>query len=96
MGHSLSLGNCDLATVFSKSGALADAAATLACNMIKNEKDISRTIDYIVNIEGIIGIFAVKNDKVGIGGNIPEFVKNRDPEIIRKVTRNLKSNFSEK
>ena len=96
MGHSLSLGKCDLATVFSASGALADAAATLACNMIKEDGDVKKTVDQIMSIEGITGIFAVKNDRVGIGGTIPELVKNNDPEIYKKVTRDLKSNFPDK
>lgn len=96
MGHSLSLGKCDLATVFSTSGALADAAATLACNMIKKDEDVKKTVDQIMNIEGITGIFVVKNDCIGIGGEIPELVKNRDPEINKKITRDLKSNFSGK
>ncbi|MHB8830456.1 MAG: UPF0280 family protein, partial [Syntrophales bacterium] len=36
MGHSLSLGECDLATIVAKDASLADAAATLAANLVKN------------------------------------------------------------
>lgn len=93
MGHSRSLGNCDIVTVFSKSGALADAAATLACNMIKTENDIQSTVDHILKLKGISGIFAVKNDKIGIGGEVPELIKNSDPDIAGKVTKDLKSSF---
>ncbi len=96
MGHSASFGRCDLATVFSSSGALADAAATLACNLVKTEKDIASAVERILEIEGIRGILIVKNDKVGIGGDIPEIVRNSDPGTERKITRDINSNFRQK
>ena len=38
LGHSLSLGQCDLATVVSRDASLADAAATLAGNLVRREE----------------------------------------------------------
>ncbi len=38
MGHSTSLGNCDLATLVAKGAALADAAATQAANLVKTDR----------------------------------------------------------
>ncbi len=35
MGHSMSLGQCDLATIVAKDAALADAAATQAANLVR-------------------------------------------------------------
>ena len=40
IGHSLSLGQGDLAVVLATSGALADAAATALCNMLRDENDL--------------------------------------------------------
>ena len=87
MGHSLSLGNCNLATVFSKSGALADAAATRACNMVKDAADIKSTLDEISAIEGIAGLLIMKGDTVGMAGDLPEIISNADPEMMSKITR---------
>ena len=49
MGHSKSFGKCDLATVVSIDGALADTAATQACNYVKNEEDIQTALDRIMS-----------------------------------------------
>ena len=87
MGHSLSLGNYNLATVFSKSGALADAAATRACNIVKDAADIQCTLDEISAIPGIIGLMIIKGNSVGMAGDLPEIISNADPEMMNKITR---------
>lgn len=89
MGHSLSLGDCNLATVFSKSAALADAAATKACNMVKKEEDIQDTLNSISSIPGISGLLIIKNEKIGIAGDLPEIVSNADTDMVNKITRFL-------
>ena len=87
MGHSLSLGDCNLATVFSKSGALADAAATRACNLVKKTSDINIVLDEISELPGILGLMIIKGDSVGMAGDIPEIISNADPEMMNKITR---------
>jgi ApbE superfamily uncharacterized protein (UPF0280 family) len=87
MGHSISFGNCDLATVVSKSGALADAAATFACNAVKHEEDIGPALDATMAIEGVLGVLLVKGKKVGLAGTLPEIVRNMDPALADKITR---------
>ncbi len=87
MGHSISFGACDLATVLSGDAALADAAATMACNMVKTEDDIKDTLDRVIEIDGIIGILIVKNDRVGMAGNLPELIRNNDKNSIQKITK---------
>jgi uncharacterized protein len=87
MGHSKSFGKCDLATVVSVDGALADAAATLACNLVKEEKDINKALEEITSINGILGALIIKNDKIGIAGYFPEIIKNTDIHAEDKVTR---------
>jgi len=87
MGHSVSLGDCNLATVFSKSGALADAAATRACNFVKKEEDIQKALNTISAIPGISGLVIIKGEKIGIAGEVPEIVSNSDPDMMNKITR---------
>jgi hypothetical protein len=77
MGHSLSLGQCDLATVVAKDAALADAAATLAANLVKAVCDVEPALNQMVSIEGVSGVMIVKNGHVGLAGKIPPLVKMR-------------------
>lgn len=87
MGHSISFGDCDLATVFSDKGNIADAAVTAVCNRIKTEEDVKAALEWGINLEGVHGIIAVKNNKVGMIGNIPRIVKANDSRLKEKVTR---------
>ena len=75
MGHSTSLGTCDLATVVAKDAALADAAATQAANLVNSEKDVDVALERIAAIEGIDGVVIVKNDRVGLAGKLPPLIK---------------------
>jgi hypothetical protein len=75
MGHSRSLGSCDLATVVAKDAALADAAATKAANLVKKEEDVNAALERIAAIEGIDGVLIVKNDRVGLAGKLPPLRK---------------------
>jgi len=93
MGHSMSLGRCDLATVIAKEAALADAAVTLVCNRIKSAKDLTPVLDDVGALPGIEGILAVHGGKVGMWGDLPELVRNEDAEARRKITRDLRSDF---
>jgi ApbE superfamily uncharacterized protein (UPF0280 family) len=75
MGHSMSLGECDLATVVAKDAALADAAATLAANLVKTVDDVDTALEKIIAVEGIDGVLIVKDDRVGLAGKLPSLVK---------------------
>ncbi len=77
MGHSMSLGACDLATVVAKDAALADAAATEAANLVRNVGEVDRTLLRIADIHGIDGVMIVQDDHVGIAGKLPPLVKTR-------------------
>jgi len=89
MGHSLSFGNCDLALVISKSGALADAAATATCNSIKAPEDIEPALVKAMKIPGVLAALAVKDDTVGMIGDLPELVKNADSGFKHKISHDL-------
>lgn len=72
IGHSLSLGNGDLAVVRSKDASLADSAATFYCNMLKTADDVAKVIEHAKNMEalGITGIYAQCCGQIGIWGDM--------------------------
>ncbi len=77
MGHSLSLGQCDLATVVAKDAALADAAATLAANLVNRVSDVEIALNKIISIEGVGGVLIIKDGHAGLAGKLPSLVKMR-------------------
>ncbi len=85
MGHSLSLGHCDLACVISQDAALADAAATRACNSVKTPRDIQPTLEMIVSIPDVSGVIIVEEGRIGLAGNLPALVGHTDESLMRKV-----------
>ncbi|NLF32949.1 MAG: UPF0280 family protein [Planctomycetes bacterium] len=87
MGHSLSLGACDLATVVAADAALADAAATRAGNLVRTAGDIDGALQRIMAIPGIDGVLLVKDDRIGLAGHPGRLVAHRDAAIELKVTR---------
>ncbi len=87
MGHSLSFGDCDLATILSKDAALADAAATLACNSVRSAVDFDHVLAAVSGIPGILGLLLVKGDDLAMAGELPPIVKADRDETTRKVTR---------
>lgn len=93
MGHSLSMGNCDLATVLARDAALADAAATFACNLVSTPEDIDRVLHRINGIDGIQGALLTKNNKIGMAGELPRLIKQSDCTYLEKITHDNKSDF---
>ena len=77
MGHSMSLGECDLAVAVAKQAALADAAATQAANLVKKVGEVDSALERIADIKGIDGVVIVKNDRIGLAGSLPPLVKTR-------------------
>jgi ApbE superfamily uncharacterized protein (UPF0280 family) len=75
MGHSKSLGKCDLATVVAKDAALADAAATQAANLVNSEEDVNQALQRIAVIKDIDGVVIVKAEQVGLAGQLPPLIK---------------------
>lgn len=70
VGPSLSFGKADAVTVISNSVLLADAAATAVGNMIKTEKDIEQGLINAQKIKDVKGIVIIKDDKMGLWGDI--------------------------
>ncbi len=69
VGHSVSLGNCSLASVISYDPALADACATRLGNLCKISPE--NGVEEVNSIEGIIGCFVINNDQIALCGNFP-------------------------
>ena len=59
---------CDLATVLPVETALADAAATLAANLVSTEVDIQSALDQVGSIPGMLGVLILKGGKLGRTG----------------------------
>ena len=77
VGHSLSFGRADAATVIASDGYLADAMATALGNRIKKgtPKEIEEAIRQSM-IAGVDGLLVVANDHLGLGGELPEIVRS--------------------
>ena len=70
VGHSLSFGKADACVIISKSTALADAAATAACNRVKTKQDIKPALEFALSIKGIQGALIVLGKDFGVSGDI--------------------------
>ncbi len=70
VGHSLSMGKADSATVLAPSTALADAAATALGNHISQKNDIGPALEAAKNIAGIQGAVLIHEDRLGAWGEV--------------------------
>jgi ApbE superfamily uncharacterized protein (UPF0280 family) len=70
VGHSISFGKADAVCVVSDSCALADAAATSIGNRVNHTDDIAAALKFGQNIKGVGGIVIIKDDKIGMWGNL--------------------------
>lgn len=78
MGRSMSLGDCDLAAVVARDAGIADAAATRAANLVRSKEDIESALNTINAIKGVDGVLIVKDDAVGLQGNLPNLIKGNN------------------
>ena len=93
MGHSLSFGTCDLATIFAKDAFIADCAATYLANSIRAEEDIESGIDAVLQFPQIDAAFVCLGNKIGFGGMLPTMLSHADPFIEAKISKHSASNF---
>jgi len=70
VGPSLSFGKADAVTIISNSVLLADAAATAVGNIVKTRKDIEQGLIYARKIKGVKGVVIIKDDKIGLWGEV--------------------------
>ena len=86
VGHSLSFGRADAATVIAVNGFLANAMATALGNRIKTgaEKEIEQAIQDSL-IDGVEGLLVVAGERLGMGGTLPKIVRSHvDAKLISK------------
>ena len=93
MGHSVSLGRCDLATVAARDAALADAAATLAGNLVRSPDDLKPTLERIMEIPGISGVLVICGGEIGLSGELPPLVKQNPEQSRGLITRDRNAFF---
>ena len=76
VGHSLSFGRADAATVVAASGSLADAMATALGNRVKeaSEEALDKAIRGTM-ADGVEGLLVVAGEHMGMGGTLPQIVR---------------------
>jgi ApbE superfamily uncharacterized protein (UPF0280 family) len=70
VGYSLSFGKADAVVILSKDTLLADAVATAVGNHVKSVEDVQKGMDFARQIEGVLGIVIIVEDKCGAWGNV--------------------------
>jgi len=85
--HALSFGDADSVTVFAENAGLADAAATAVGNVVKGndiQGSIEQGVEKALSIEGILGVFIIYGQRIGMGGDVPLIIGvgvDRIPDI---------------
>ena len=77
VGHSISFGMADAATVISRSASLSDAAATALGNAVTDAQSIPGAFRAINHEEGIEGALVIYKDVLATWGTVPEIVKTK-------------------
>ncbi|MCB2188466.1 MAG: UPF0280 family protein [Deltaproteobacteria bacterium] len=70
VGHSLSLGRADAATILAKDGALADAAATALGNRLARAEDLAPALEWAAGVPGVLGAVAVFGEHLAAWGRV--------------------------
>ena len=75
-GHAFSMGDSDTVTIFAENAGLADAAATASANVVLGEpgEDVKAGVDTGMEIKGVFGVLAIRDDVVSMGGVIPQML----------------------
>jgi uncharacterized protein len=75
VGHSISLGKSDAVTVFARTAALADAAASAIGNKVKGKKAVENGIKKAKSLKDVRGVLIIKGSVLGAYGSLPELIK---------------------
>jgi hypothetical protein len=70
VGHSVSLGTAHAVTVLADDGALADAVATAAGNVVHGADDVERALDRAMSVRDVRGAVVIAGDRVGFRGRV--------------------------
>jgi ApbE superfamily uncharacterized protein (UPF0280 family) len=75
VGHSISLGKSDAVTVFARTAALADAAASAIGNKVKGKNSVENGIKTAKTLKDVRGVLIIKGNVMGAYGTLPELIK---------------------
>jgi hypothetical protein len=70
VGHSVSLGTAHAVTVLAADGAVADAAATAAGNLVHGPDDIERALARALAVTGVRGAVVIAGERIGAAGAV--------------------------
>lgn len=70
VGPSISLGKADAVMIRARDAALADAVATAAANLVQQEEDLMKAVDFARGVSGVAGVMAIKGDKMAAWGEM--------------------------
>jgi ApbE superfamily uncharacterized protein (UPF0280 family) len=70
VGHSLSFGKADAVVILAENAILSDAAATAVGNLIITSEDIPLGIEKVRSITGLKGVVIIKDEKLGVWGEV--------------------------
>jgi len=70
VGHSVSLGSAHAVTVLAESGAIADAAATAAGNLVHGAEDIEPALERALAVPGVRGAVVIAGESLGALGEV--------------------------
>ncbi len=88
LGHSISLGDADVAVAIADSAVLADALATAIGNRVKGTGSLASCFDPFKDIPGMIGGLAMAGGEVAMHGRLPELVEvEHSPERLTVHSR---------
>jgi ApbE superfamily uncharacterized protein (UPF0280 family) len=77
VGHSISFGIADAATVLSSSATLADAAATALGNAVTSPDSVATAFDAIRHVPELEGALVICKDVLATWGRLPEIVRTK-------------------
>lgn len=70
LGHSLSFGRADSATILAKDAGLADAVATAACNRVRSLKDMPAALEFARRIPGVSAAVLIMRNRLLCWGDV--------------------------
>lgn len=70
VGHSTSFGKADAVTVLSRSTPVADAAATSIGNLIQDQEDFDRGLEFAHGIDGVMGVLIILGGRMAVWGQV--------------------------
>jgi len=85
MGHSLSFGVCDAAVVTARDAAVADAAATMAANLVKKPEDVEYAAERACSVPGVLGALIVCGRLTAMAGRLPDLTTAKGADIASRV-----------